>query len=540
MTPAPAATGERTVTGRRAALWLLTAAGALAWLLIDPPTPDLAAHEYRAELVDIAGYGIWEHGWYGGHHLPGYSVLFPLLAALLTPQFVAAGCAVIASWCFERLARGWWDDGAATAASAWFALGVVSTLVGGQLAFAAGLAPALAGLLAARDGRLTLAAALGALTTLTSPVVSAFLALACTAWWLGGASVAGRASSARPAIALAGGAIVPGLLIAFAFPQGGMQPFAFSSFFWSFVVAVALAAGLPARERVLRIGAGLYGAALVAAIVIDTPLGGNLVRLAAVFGGPVAAGALWERRRQAALVALAVPLLYWQWLAPVRSVIRGAGDPSSERAYHQPLIDELARRSRAEGPFRAEIPFTANHWETRFVAPRQPLARGWERQLDVKLNALFYDDKPLTALRYRRWLDQLAVRYVALPGIKLDPSGQEEGDLVREGRVAGLREVWRGGDWRLYRLDDARQLASTPARVTSIGVDEVGLVTPRAATVEVRVRYTPYWAITSGRGCVSEAPGGWTRVQLDSAGSARLAVRFSLKRIRARGARCRG
>ena len=74
---------------------------------------------------------------------------FPLAAALLTPQVVAAACAVIAAWCFERLARGWWEDGAATASSAWFALGVVSTLVGGQLAFAAGLAPALGALLAA-------------------------------------------------------------------------------------------------------------------------------------------------------------------------------------------------------------------------------------------------------------------------------------------------------------------------------------------------------------------------------------------------------
>ena len=91
----------------RARLWLLTLVGAAAWLLVNPPTPDLAAHEYRAELVDMAGFGIWEQGWYAGHHLPGYSVVFPLAAALLTPQLVAAACAVLAAWCFERLARGW-------------------------------------------------------------------------------------------------------------------------------------------------------------------------------------------------------------------------------------------------------------------------------------------------------------------------------------------------------------------------------------------------------------------------------------------------
>ncbi len=520
------------MTQSRARLWLITALGSLAWLLIDPPTPDLAAHEYRAELVDLTGFGIWEQGWYAGHHLPGYSVLFPLSGALLTPQLVAALCAVLAAWCFERLARGWWDTDAATAAATWFAAGVVSTLVGGQLAFAAGLAPALGALLAARNGRLPLASALGALTTLTSPVVAAFLVLACGAWWLGGVA------RPRAALVVGAGAIVPGLMIALAFPEGGMQPFAFSSFFWSFVVAIALGAGLPRRERVLRAGAALYAAALIAGIVIDTPLGGNLVRLAAVFGGPLAAGALWERRRHVAIAALAVPLLYWQWLAPVRSVIRGAGDPSSKRAYHEPLIVELDRRARLEGPFRTEIPFTANHWETRYVAPDHPLARGWERQLDVKLNGLFYDDEPLTARRYRAWLDALAVGYVALPGVELDPAGQKEGTLVRAGLVPGLREVWRSRNWVLYAVGNPRALASAPARVTRVAVDELALTTPRAATVDVRVRFTPYWSLASGRGCVSEAPGGWTRVQLDGAGTARLSIRFSLTRVRSRSERC--
>ena len=109
------------------------------------------------------------------------------------------------------------------------------------------------------------------------------------------------------------------------------------------------------------------------------------MRLAAVFGGPLAIGALWDRRGRRCCCSR-VPLLYWQWLAPVRSVIRGGGEPSSKLAYHRPLLDELARRTRAEGPFRTEVPFTADHWETRYVALRHPLARGWERQLDVKLN----------------------------------------------------------------------------------------------------------------------------------------------------------
>lgn len=509
--------------------WTLTASLALLWLLADPPTPDLAAHEYRAALAERTGFAVWEQGWFGGHHLPGYSVLMPPLAALLSPQLVAALGVVVAAWCFERLAVAHWAPAAARAASVWFAIGAASTLLGGQLAFAAGLAPGLGALLAARRGRAALGALLGALTTLTSPVTAAFLVLACAAWWL---DARGRAP-----LAVAAGAVVPGLAIVLAFPQGGTQPFNVSSFAWAFLVAVVLAWALPRRERALRIGAALYAAVLVAGVALDTPLGGNLVRLAAVFGGPIAAGALWEQRRRL-LLALALPLLYWQWLAPVRSVVRGAGDPSASAGYHAPLIAELDRRAAAEGPFRTHVPFTANHWETRFVPLSHPLARGWERQLDVKLNPLFYEQRPLTPVRYRAWLDKLAVRYVALSDVELDPAGKEEGALVKSGQVAGLRPVWRSRHWRLYEVARARPLASAPATVTRLGPDAIELASPRPATTTLRIRHSPYLALTRGAGCVSKAPGGWTRVRLSAPGPARLEARFSLARIRASGERC--
>ena len=507
---------------------MITAACALLWLVIDPATPDLAAHFYRAEIAERIGFGIYEQGWYAGHHLPAYSVLMPPLAALLSPQSVAALATVVASLCFERLASAHWPPHRARLATLWFAVGVVSTLVGGQLAFAAGLAPALGALLAATRGRNVLALALAAATTLTSPVVSAFLVLAATAWLL--------AERLRGPIWVATGAVVPGLLIAAAFSEGGMQPFSFSSFVWSFAVAVGAAVLLPRTERVLRIGAVLYAGALLAGVVIDTPLGGNLVRLAAVFGGPLVIGALWNHKLRAVAV-VALPLLYWQWLAPVRSVVRGAGDRSSLRAYHQPLIDELDRRAAREGPFRTEIPFTANHWETAFVAPDHPLARGWERQLDIKLNPLFYDGSALTPAKYRRWLDDLAVRYVALSDIEADPSGAAEDHLVRDGRVPGLRPVWLSPHWQLFRVEHPRPLASAPVRVTQLGVASVQLATPRPATATVRVRFTPYWRLNAP-GCVSPAAGDWTRVRLDRAGPASLQIKFALNRVGAAGPRC--
>ena len=51
------------------------------------------------------------------------------------------------------------------------------------------------------------------------------------------------------------------------------------------------------------------------------------------------------------------------------------------------------------------MPLTRNHWEATYLAEDYPLARGWHRQLDRKVNPLFYDsDHPLTPDAYRDWL----------------------------------------------------------------------------------------------------------------------------------------
>ncbi len=98
--------------------------------------------------------------------------------------------------------------------------------------------------------------------------------------------------------------------------------------------------------------------------------------------------------------------------------------------------------------------------------------------------------------------------------------------------------MWHNRHWRIYRVDSSRPLATPPVRVRSIGSASVTLTTPRPATTTVRVRFTPYWALKQGAGCVGPAPGGWTRVQLERAGVAKLGIRFSLRRIRATSPRC--
>lgn len=515
----------------RPAPWMVTALGAVTWLLVRPATPDLPAHLYRAGLVRDHGPGIWELGWFSGHSLPGYSVLVPVLGAPLGPEIVAAVAAVAASWCFTRLVTGHWEGVAGTVAAWWLALGILSVLLAGQLAFAAGLAPALGALLLAWRGRHGWAAALAVAAMLASPVAGAFLLLAAAAWWL-----ADR--SCRGPLWVAGGALVPGIAIAVAFPGEGYQPFSTSSLLVSLAIGLFLLLAAPPDERAIRIGAALYMLAVLSTLVIETPMGGNLVRLGALFGGPLAAGALWDRRRTVLYVA-ALPLLYWQWLAPVRSVVREHGNPAIDAAWFAPVERELRSRT-GNRPVRVEVPFTAGHWEYVHLPPRWSLARGWERQADIARNPLFYEGR-LTGARYRAWLEGNAVSWIALPDVPLDPAGKDEADLLAAGSVPGVRQEWSDGAWRLFRVERPAPLATPPATVTAIRPYSVSLRFDRAGDSTVKVRFSPYWKLAgpaAGGACVSRAAGGWTSVGTRRAGAVRLEVAFAPSRIRAAGPRC--
>jgi hypothetical protein len=499
--------------------WMLAAVLAAVWLVLAPPVGDLAAQEYRAGL----GLVLWDNGWYGGHHMPAYSVLFPPLAAVLGAPLAGALAAVASAAVFERLVR---DLPGARAGALWFAAGSVTVLLTGRLTFALGAALGLAAALAVVRRRTALACLAAALSGLASPVAAAFVALGAAAWWIDRRGWA--------PVALAAAAVLPAGALAVAFPEGGSFPFVASSFWPALALVGALAIVLPRAPRVVWIGTVLYALAIVASFVLDTAMGGNVVRLGALLAGPLAACLLW-RSRPVALAVLALPLVYWQWAAPIDNVVRAAGDPSVHASYYAGVVRYLA--DRPGGPFRIEIPFTESHGEARWVAPHVPLARGWERQVDIERNALFYDDRPLTAARYRRWLDENAVRYVALADARLDYSAEEEARLVRSGPPY-LREVFRDAHWRVFAVARARPLARGAATVTRLSPDAVGLDATGSGTVDLRVRFTPYWRVTRGRGCVAPGPRGWTRVTSARPGPMTLSADFALGRVRATSPRC--
>jgi hypothetical protein len=239
------------------------------------------------------------------------------------------------------------------------------------------------------------------------------------------------------------------------------------------------------------------------------------------------------RTRRRWLLAAALPLLYLQWQAPVQNTATAAGDPATSAAYYRPLLSFL--RHQAGAPFRIEIPFTESHAESYYVAPQFALARGWERQLDIRDNPLFYGGH-LTAAGYREWLRALAVRFVAVPDAKLDYSAQAELALIDRGPPY-LRLVMLAAHWRVYAVRDASPIVQGTASLRALGPDSLTLQADRPGTATVRVRFSPYWALTGVPGCVAP-DGDFTRVSLQRAGAAKLVIRFALTRIGSRSPRC--
>ncbi len=154
------------------ALSALLAALMLAW---NPQVGDLAAQVFRTELFQHTGLAIWNGSWYGGHYTLTYSVLFPPLASLLSPQLVGTLSVVASSYFFDRLVRDRWGE-AARWATLWFAAGVVTLLADGQLTFALGVAFGLASLRALQTRRVAKALLASAACALSSPVAAVFLA----------------------------------------------------------------------------------------------------------------------------------------------------------------------------------------------------------------------------------------------------------------------------------------------------------------------------------------------------------------------------
>jgi hypothetical protein len=560
----------------------LSAALAAAMLAWNPPVGDLAAQVFRTELFQRGGLGIWNGSWYGGHYTLTYSVLFPPLASLLGPRLVGTLAVVASSYFFDRLVRDRWGE-AARWATLWFAAGVVTLLADGQLTFALGVAFGLATMRALQLNRTALALAASAACALSSPVAAVSLAgvLIAGVWdpavqfrrlsrgwrrrgdlprgsfsyrrgrWVpyadrtrGPAAAVSADRTLEPgrsaslaAVWTASIALALTLIPNLVFPGAGEFPFAFSSYvaipLWC-GSALYITRGLSTEERQLRRVLLAYLLAATALWLLPTAMGGNTVRLGALFGGPVLAAVVLARRPRVPvwfLVLFLVGGLYWQLTASVSQIARSVGDPSTSTAYFAPLAEWL--RDHGGDAARIEVPPTANHWESAYLAPDFELARGWLRQLDTTRDGIFYrEEGQLSDRAYRAWLHDNAIRYVALPDAPLDYSSVAERRLILSDPPY-LEQRWSDEHWRVYEVRNpapiVQPLGVGEARIRQIGHNGFVLNVTRPGEFLIRVSFTPYWSIARGQGCLVRH-GDWTLARASGPGTFRVAADFSLPR----------
>lgn len=513
----------RAVVVRQVLPMVIGALLACGYLAFTPKTGDLAAQSFRVSALARSGLTPWNNYWYAGHHLPGYSVLFPIFGSIVSAPVAGTIGAFVAVVVFARLVQvrvhRW------VAPTALFAVGLAANLLSGRLTFVLGVALGTAAVWAATRRWTVAAVAFAAASALASPVAGVFVAIAGAA-----AFVADRrdARARRVAVAITLCPLVVIALLAHWFPEGGDFPFP-----WWVLLQVLVAAGLCVAllrtdVRALRIGAALYFLACLGAFFVRSPVGANAARLGALLAAPllVAFGDTRHRRLVAAALVFA---LVWQWEAPVRDLVLASNDPSVEQAYYRPLLRRLDAMDFDTSPFRIEIPSTANHWEANYVGIRYPIARGWDRQLDRKYNGALYDGS-LTAGGYLGWLRHEGVAYVAVPKLPadlFDAGARSELALIRRG-LPELVPVWRSPEWTLYRVRGATGLATGRGRLHHFTLNSFDVQFDAPGTLLVRTHWSPNFRVTRGDACIEPSPDDWTTVVGRSAGTIRVEATFDL------------
>jgi len=494
-----------------ARLSLLASAVVVAlWMVLQPRTADLAAQVYRTGLFERAGWVLWDNNWFGGHHLPGYSLFTPWLMARLGIGVTGAAAAATTTLAFAAIVRAE-GRGRWLWPTAWVAWAAAGDLLIGRVTYSVGLALAVLTVLAlAIERRVLVACALGGLSAAASPVAGLFLAMAVTVWW----TVEHRREML--AVAACSGTVI--VASAVLFGDGGAQPYPIGAATVAVAIAIALRLGIPRDARLARRALMAYAVAAAASWVVPTPMGSNIARLGVAFAVPVA---LVARRRSPGVYLCAVGMAASAWLifAPATEIAKSLDAPETHARYYGPLLAQLQRR--AATPGRVEIVPSATRWESVYVGARFPLARGWETQIDRARNSLFYGGR-LSAARYVRWLRFNAVTYVALSRAPKERWGRDEEKLVRRG-VPGLRLAWASADWRLYSVRAPRPLASG-ARVTHLGVDRIVLYAASPATAVLRVRWSRYWHGDASV-CIARRSDGFMDVTMLRAG--RVALKAS-------------
>ncbi|MGC9539928.1 MFS transporter [Streptomyces sp. UG1] len=469
---------------------------------------DLAAQDAWAEFVGRHPDSAYNLAWYGGMHPVSYSVVSPYLMSVLgvrTTMMIAgtasAGLLTLILLRSRSVRNPLW---AALAGI----FGLIANAVSGRVTFGLGTMFALGAVAVVycwphrwrykRWAKALCAAPLAALATMASPVAGLFVGFVAVALFL---------QKRRPgawALGLAPSAVVA--LSAWLFPFSGTQPMVIGSVLLPLLMSVAVFFLVPTEWKSVRLVAAVYGVSVVLVWVISSQIGSNITRLAMLFAGTTLVAALpfaVPRSRQwyAGVLAL-LTFAGWIGYKTVDDVTHAAPEASWARQL-APLVNELQEVGAEKG--RVEVVPVRSHREAAALAPYYNLARGWNRQADMKRNPLFYDDT-LNSANYHEWLKRWAVHFVVLPKDEPDPSAAErERELVQRG-MPYLRQVWGDANWQLFKVTNPAPLAEPNAVVDRAEQGELTMRVSKPGRVLVRIPYSPWLSIVDAEGKKLDPP----------------------------------
>jgi hypothetical protein len=463
---------------------------------------DLSAQIARADFARDHPFGLIDFRWFGGTLPFGYSLWTPYLMAALGAKLTGALATVGSAAIFSRLLVMAKAPhallGGMTAAVA-----LTANLIEGRTTFAVGVVFGLAALLALtrRDGAgRPLAVLLTLFAAAASPVAALFLGLCAVTLIL--------TNGVRDGLLLGVSAALPMFATTVIFADPGRQIFNRETAVQG--VAMSLLVAVCVSQRRIRIGAVLSAILVFGSFALSSPVGSNSLRLSMLFGLPLLLaylrmdGQMREWRVPFWVYATTVGVLaYFVQPFILAGTLGGMGRPATYSSYYAPLVQAIQERGPMTG--RVEVPEITGHWDAAFLADRLPLARGWLRQVDTKLNGDVFYSYPPTPDGYHTFLDRSAAQYVAISDSRGTFTGGKEKRLIQTG-LPYLRPVWANEHWTLYEVVDPTPIVDMPGALISAQSDRIVFDVQQAGNVTLRVRPLRFLSLSGpSAGCLQQS-----------------------------------
>ncbi|MEU0054863.1 MFS transporter [Streptomyces sp. NPDC006334] len=469
---------------------------------------DLAAQDAWAEFVGRHPDSAYNLAWYGGMHPVSYSVVSPYLMSVLgvrTTMMIAGTISAGLLTLILLRCRPVRDPLPPALAGVF---GLLCNAISGRVTFGLGTMFALGAVAVVfcwphrwrhkRWAKALCAAPLAALATMGSPVAGLFVGLVAVAMFLQKRRPGAWALGLAPAVVVA--------LSAWLFPFSGTQPMLFGSTVLPILFSVVVYVAVPQDWTTVRITAAVYGTAVLLVWIVSSQIGSNITRLPMLFAGVVLMAALPfaapKTRKWYAIVLTTAVFVGFVGFKTVDDIIHTTPRASWAREL-APLVNELQEVGAERG--RVEVVPARSHREASALAPYVNLARGWNRQADMKRNPLFYDDT-LNSANYHQWLQRWAVHFVVLPKDEPDgDGGQRERALLQRG-LPFLEQIWGDANWQLFRVKDPASLAEPNAVVQRAAQGELTVDVRKAGRVLIKIPYSPWLSIVDSEGEKLEPP----------------------------------